>query len=219
MTARFETLVIAPHADDEVLGCSSVLTRDAFVLYVGIDDMHVVDRDTRLREVAAVSEYFGFSWSAASFCVNRYYTEHFAIIQEIERVIEHTRPTRVFIPSPSYNQDHRTVSQACHVALRQHDRNHFVPRVFGYEAPDSYVGYGGDGLLSAVNYFIPVDIERKLRGYRLHASQVRAHRSEHILRGMAAHRGAQSMLPGAEGFHVVRWVEQPAAGEVRVVGR
>jgi N-acetylglucosamine malate deacetylase 1 len=200
-------LVIAPHADDEVLGCASLLGADTLVVYLGIDDFHVVDRTTRLAEVARVSQYFGFPWRVADFPVNRYYTEHRAIVQHLEELIEEVRPSRMFIPSPSYNQDHRTASQACYTALRQHDQHHFVRRVLAYEEPDMYIGRAGEAGHFEPCYFRSLDIERKIHGYRLHASQVRGHRSESILRGMAAHRGAQSMLPAAEAFHVIRWVD------------
>ena len=70
-----------------------------------------------------------------------------------------------------------------------------------------YVGQHGEPGRFEPTYFRPLDVERKIQGYRLHTSQVRAHRCESILRGMAAHRGAQSMLDAAEAFHVVRWVE------------
>ncbi|HUK62697.1 MAG TPA: hypothetical protein VLV15_05165 [Dongiaceae bacterium] len=79
------TLVIAPHADDEVLGCASVLEADTLVLYLGIDDFHVVDRATWLEEIAAAGRFFGFAWRAAEFPVNRYYAEHRALVQQLER--------------------------------------------------------------------------------------------------------------------------------------
>jgi len=207
VTTHRATLVIAPHADDEVLGCASVIGADTLVVYLGIDDFHMVDRATRLEEIVAVSRYFGFAWRVAEFPVNRYYTEYRAIVQHIEDLIDEVQPSRVFIPSASYNQDHRTASEACHTAMRQHDRHYFVREVLAYEEPDMYVGRAGEPSHFEPSYFRPLDIEKKLCGYRLHASQVRGHRSESILRGMAAHRGAQSMLSAAEAFHVVRWVE------------
>src|SRR5262249_26012827 len=106
----------------------------------------------------------------------------------------------------SYNQDHRTVNQACFTALRQHDRNFFVPRVLIYEEPDCFLW---EVEPFRPNYFLPVDIDRKLAGYALHASQVREHRSPDVLRSMAALRGAQSHLPFAEAFHILRWVDTP----------
>lgn len=212
MTDPCDALVVSPHADDEVLGCASVLGPDTFVLYLGVDDFHVVDRTARLAEIEAVSGYFGFAWRALGFPVNRYYTEHAEIVQAIERAVAETRPRRAFIPSPSYNQDHVTASRACRTALRRHDRNPFVPVVLGYEAPDAYLGDPGDAPPFRAAYFRALDVERKLAGYRLHASQVRAHRSEAILRGMAEHRGAQCGLPAAEAFDVIRWVDRAAGG-------
>jgi hypothetical protein len=34
----YSKLIISPHADDEVIGCSSVLDKDSFVYVCGVDE-------------------------------------------------------------------------------------------------------------------------------------------------------------------------------------
>lgn len=204
VSSMHSTLVIAPHADDEVLGCASALDTSCHVYYVGIDEHHRVDRATRLKEVAAVSAYFGFTFTVGDFPVNRYYERHVDLVQALETVIDSLSPKRVLIPLPSYNQDHKTVYDASLTALRHHDELCFVPQVLIYEAPDNFQW---PVHVFQPTFFAQVDIEKKLNGYRLHASQVRAHRSMDLLRVMAATRGAQAKLPAAEAFAVLRWVE------------
>jgi LmbE family N-acetylglucosaminyl deacetylase len=199
-----KTLVIAPHIDDEALGCAAVLTSDTFVFYVGVDEFHIVDRQTRLAEAQAVADHFGFQWEIGDFRVNRYYEEHFRLLQVMEGLINKLRPKTILIPMNSYNQDHRTAHQACFTALRQHDRNFFVPRVLIYEEPDCFLW---EVEQFKPNYYLPVDIERKLAGYSLHKSQVRPFRSHDTLQSMAALRGAQCNMPFAEAFQILRWVD------------
>jgi N-acetylglucosamine malate deacetylase 1 len=201
-------LVLAPHADDEVLGCSSWLGGSSHVVYMGIDPFHVVPREERLAEVTRVSELCAFSWEAKDFPVNRYHLHLFDQIQELEALLDRMEPETLLVPAPTHNQDHRTVYEAAVTAVRQHDRNFFVPRVLLYEGPDSYLAQAWQLLPT---YFRRVDLDRKLEANALHASQRRGHRSEDILRTMAAHRGAQSGLGYAEGFVVHRWVDNGTA--------
>jgi N-acetylglucosamine malate deacetylase 1 len=197
-------LVLAPHADDEVLGCVSWLAPGATVFYCGIDEFHVVSREERLREVEAVAEHLGFEWRAGDFEVNRYYTRAFELVQVLEGLVNELRPDALLIPSPSYNQDHRTVHEAALTAARHHDQNFFVRRILVYEGPDNYLA---ETWPFRPDYFRRVDIDSKLAANALHSSQLRGHRAPELLRAMAAHRGRQAGLDSAEGFMTLRWVD------------
>jgi LmbE family N-acetylglucosaminyl deacetylase len=197
------TLVVSPHADDEVLGCSAVLGPDCHVLYVGVDDFHRVSRRERELEVSRVADFFGFSWEAGDLPVNRYDQRARDVIRLLEAVINERQPHTVFLPVPSYNQDHRVVHQSGLVAVRHHDSNHFAGRVLLYEGPDNF-------LLPIYqftpNCFVRLDLARKLAANDLHASQRRGHRSPEILSAMATYRGLQAAEPAAEAYEILRWV-------------
>lgn len=203
------TLVLSPHADDEVLGCSAFLGGSCHVLYLGIDEFHVVTRQQRVGEVRAVAGLLGFTWEAADLTVNRYYERFTDLVQVIEATISRKQPGTVLAPIPSYNQDHRAVYEATLVAIRSHDRNHFVRRVLLYEEPDNFL----DPVYPfRPAYYVPVDIKAKLAANELHASQRRGHRSPAILTTMATFRGMQSQLEAAEAYEVIRWVDAGASG-------
>jgi LmbE family N-acetylglucosaminyl deacetylase len=193
--AGVETLILSPHVDDEVLGCHSFLTPGTTVCYFGIEDRATVSAKQRREEVAAVAEHKGFAWVAFDFAVNHY--QGAQLIGSIEEVVNACRPGRVLVPHASYNQDHRAVYDAAITALRPHDRNWFVPAVLVYEEPDTLWPHGAR---FEPNWFVPLDLEDKLRTYRLHRSQVRGHRSPALLRAMARLRGAQANVPYAEAF-------------------
>ena len=205
-------LVIAPHADDEVLGCASVLDEDTFVYYVGVDEFHVVPREERLREVEAVADFFGFryDWGREN-TVNNYRLQD--LIPKFEKLLGELKPVEFFIPfHGSYNQDHRVVYHAALVASRPHDRNHFVSRVFMYEQPD--VLWTASGFCA--QYFVPVDLQRKIEGLQLHKSQMRDHRAVDLVESMSRIRGEQAGVRFAEGFQVLRFLaDPPVAGRDR----
>jgi len=136
--------------------------------------------------------------------VNRYYEHKYDIIKFIEDVIEKTKPNTILIPNPSYNQDHQTVYEACMVALRPHDINHYVPIVLMYEVYD-YTNWGENQM--EMNYFKEVDIKAKIRAYRKMKSQVRSYRSPTDLKRWAETVGKKCKLKYAEGFRVLRWTE------------
>jgi LmbE family N-acetylglucosaminyl deacetylase len=195
-------LVISPHVDDEVLGCSSVLNAETVVHYVGVTRFQVVSRKERLREATATAKYFGFKFSSwLDTVVNQY--DVFSLISPLEALINDQQPSEVFIPyRDSYNQDHRAVFQAALVALRPHDKNWFVKKVLMYEQPDML----WTPETFRANYFVPLDFKKKMKGLRIQASQMRGHRSEELIHAMAKIRGEQAGIPTAEGFEVLRFV-------------
>ena len=102
------------------------------------------------------------------------------------------------------------VDSTLHVALRPHDSNFFVKKVFAYEQPHVFLWDNSHQIDSAFkpNYYRAIDIERKIKAYELMETQVRVFRSQETLRSMAQLRGAQSNLDYAEAFQILRYVEE-----------
>ena len=202
-----KTLVISPHIDDEVLGCGgAILNRSkngdqVFVYYLGVEDFHEINREGRLRETSAVAQCLGFDYAIGANKVNAYRKQD--LINELTDVINVQKPDEVFIPLSSYNQDHREVHDAAVVALRPHDRNHFVRDVKIYEV-DQYQLWAPTSFQP--NYFERIDIQRKVEAYLLHASQVRPIRPKELLVNFAYIRGLSCGEDYAEGFVILRLV-------------
>jgi LmbE family N-acetylglucosaminyl deacetylase len=202
-----EKLIIAPHVDDDVLGCGGILDINSFVIYCGLDESDIPNRpprQERLEEIMDVREITHHDYEILENNVNRY-SEH-NLIGDFERIINDYKPEEVYVCHPSYNQDHRAVYDATMVALRPHDENHFVKKVFVYEQPHMLFWDNG-GVDFKPNYFIPIDIERKVKVYKAMKSQVRSFRSPEHLRAIGKLRGGQSNCDYAEAFQVLRWVK------------
>ncbi len=208
MAAEF--LVIAPHIDDEALGCGGILDDRFHVHYCGVEEHRIISRAERIAEAAACAKFLGFSFSLAEGNdVNSYCTSK--LVGQFETLINQHRPSTVFLPYPSYNQDHRAVVDAALTALRPHDVNHFARNVLLYEE----IQVGGwprtDDLLRNVAFqpsvYFPIDAERKISAYQLHASQMRAMRSPDLLLALAKWRGFQGKWEFAEAYQPLRLTE------------
>ena len=204
-------LIIAPHVDDDVLGCGGIIDKDTFVLYCGLNESDLVDRPSmkmRLDEAEKAAVYLGHSYILLENKVNNYTIPD--LIAPIEKLINDLTPEEVYIPYPSYNQDHRVVYEASLVALRPHDNNFFVKKVFTYEQPHVFLWDNSHQINGCFkpNYYKPIDIKRKIKAYELMETQVRTFRSSKMLESMAQLRGSQSNLEYAEAFQILRFVEE-----------
>ncbi len=199
-------LIIAPHIDDEVLGCSGKLDKDTFILHCGIEDRSTVSSETRIREIEAVRRAAGFKMKLLRGNVVNNYKE-INLIPEFERMVNKIKPQEVYIPFSSYNQDHRAVYDAVLVALRQHDINFFVKKVLVYEQPHVFLWSHNRRGDFKPNYFTPIDINEKLKLYSLLESQVRSFRSKEAIKALAILRGSQCNCKYAEAFQILRWVD------------
>lgn len=205
MKKTYKTVIISPHCDDEVLGCGGILNNrkgNTFVYYLGVDVFHVVKREIRVNEVESVARLLGFDFEIGSNVVNFYQRE--VLINQITDLINEIKPEEIFIPNPAYNQDHKEVYDACIIALRPHDLNHFIPNVYVYEV-DQYLLWGKNEF--EPNYFEKIDIDKKIEAYKLHKSQVRNFRPPELIKSYAYIRGLSSKLDYAEGFRILRQVK------------
>ena len=205
-------LVISPHIDDEVLGCGGILDKDTFVLYCGVENRYVngdmsISVVSRINELKKVSKFLNFDFKLLDNKVNNFQLKD--LIGEFEEVISRLKPQQIYIPYPSYNQDHRIVYEASLIATRPHDINFFVKKVLVYEQPHVFFWDKTHNINSGFvpNYFIPIDINKKIKAYELMKTQVRSFRSSENLKSMANLRGTQSNNEYAEAFQILRWVD------------
>lgn len=206
-----KSLIIAPHIDDEILGCFSAINDNTFILYCGHDESHIKfdwvrtrpDSDIRLREFREFQQKYNFDYFILNNKVNEYKVTD--LIPLFEKYINEVKPDTLYIPVPSYNQDHRAVYEAALTALRPHDINFFVKKVLVYEQIQDLWNHNYHTFNP--NYFRAVDIQEKINAYQILQSQVRSFRSSDMLKNLASIRGIQSNMNYAESFEVLRWVE------------
>jgi LmbE family N-acetylglucosaminyl deacetylase len=114
------------------------------------------------------------------------------------------------LPAPSYNQDHEAVYKAGMTACRPHlaDMKAFQRTVLVADAPQ--LTWGGDGFRPS--FYVDISgrfLDRKLKAYACHASQVRPEPSQaglDALRILAEARGREISVEAAEAFACPRFV-------------
>lgn len=202
-----KNLVIAPHADDEVLGCGGVLGKNSFVYICGIDESRLAVDETpankRLECLKKVADFYGFQFEINTKSKVNYYDLH-DFIDIFEKLINKLEPESIFIPCPDYNQDHKAIYNAAYIALRPHDKNFFVKKVLLYETSHNAVW---NPRKLNLNYFVTLDIEKKLKAYAMYETEVRAMRSPDMIRDIARLRGKAINQDYAEAFEILRWVD------------
>ncbi len=204
---EFKKLIISPHADDEVLGCASVLDKDSFVYICGVDESKFpadgTAADERVKHLDDASKVFGFTYECNLKSKVNHYTEN-EFIDIFEKLINRLKPQSVFIPNPDYNQDHKAIHHAAIIALRPHDKNFFVKRVLIYEMSQNAIW---SPKVMNLNYFVPLDVRKKMLAYSKYTSEVRGMRSPQMLEHVASIRGAAINTNHAEAFEIIRWVD------------
>lgn len=219
-------LVIAPHPDDEALGCGGTMARaaDAGVevtvltvaahmppLYSEAVHQQTVSEARKAHAKLGVEESRFLDIPAVSV--------HEQPVPELNgRILEAVRdcaPQVVLIPYPDRHVDHRAIFDAAMVATRPVGAGRTVGLVAAYEtlsethwnAPHIEPNFTPNWVVD-----ISATLERKLEALACYESQVHdfpAPRSLEATRALAVFRGTQAGFAAGEGFHVVRMTTAP----------
>ncbi|MFK4873904.1 PIG-L deacetylase family protein [Novosphingobium sp. ZW T3_23] len=218
-------LVVAPHPDDEILGCGGTMARMA---QAGMDVQVVVVTSGRppafseegvarvqaeMRRAHAhigVSQVHMLDFPAASLDI----VPAAELNAELGRVVRAVRPDTLLVPFlGDIHQDHQLAFLAAMVAARPRDRT--VPtRVLAYETLSETNWYAAPltpPFVPNVHIDIAGTLQRKLEAFAMFESQVRDFPDERSLitiEALARLRGSTVFSEAAEGFVLVRAIER-----------
>jgi len=214
-------LVIAPHPDDEVLGCGGTMKRLAVAgaqVHVAIMTIAGADRfgpdaatvgrcEARAaHDVLGVRKTHFFDFPAAALDT----VPHAEINGALGSLVAEVAPDTLFIPFVGdIHLDHQLIFMSSMVAARP--RGGCVPiRVYAYETLSETNWYApGITPSFAPNMFIDISdtLDAKIAAFGCYASQVKAlpdERSPEVIRALAVLRGATVHRNAAEAFILVR---------------
>ena len=215
-------LVIAPHADDEVIGCGGVIALAAeagaevtrvIMATGGITHSHLAKgatTDERMAEIEASGKALGISRTRVLFPGHDMRLEGLSMLQMVtalDSIIRSVEFDECYLPEPSHNRDHQITHDAAVAALRPNGRR-LHSWVVAYEgtALDLRASASSVGMLY-VN--VAATLNKKIAALHAYRSQIRQYphpTSEEAIRRLAAMRGLECGLDHAERFRVLRVV-------------
>ena len=218
-------LVIAPHSDDEVLGCGGLISKiknEGGKVFVLIFNLGFEKDDTKESQEKRKNEV---REAMNVLKVDDYHLVHdqpdnnrdldieplHSLIEVIENTsnvsLEKIAPTIVAIPTIfSHHQDHVHVHHACIAALRPISTP-VSNIVLSYEAPE-HSRWAASGVFEP-NLFVEIDdvIENKIVAFNKYQSQIRpGGRDADNIRNQAKYRGQEVGKNLCEAFFVHRFI-------------
>jgi LmbE family N-acetylglucosaminyl deacetylase len=219
--------VVAPHADDEVLGAGGLMARASragakvHVIFMAVDGLkhwghpEVTTLEQRIAEIEAVAARIGFGYEIVY--AGRDLIEQLDTVSQREMVnafedaYNRHEPELLLLPhGEDFDQDHRHTYRAAFAAARpipQGLDKFFPPNVWTYEIPK--IIWSDAPFKPAVYVDISETIEDKIDGLALYATQLREPphiRSPENVRALAYLRGSEIGVEYAEAFTVLRSV-------------
>jgi N-acetylglucosamine malate deacetylase 1 len=216
-----KTLVVAPHPDDEILGCGGTLLRrkveGATVAWLIVTSItaemgwSAEKIKQRADEIKRVTELFGFD---SVFELNLPTTQLDQVpmsdlVAAISNIFKQFEPEEVFVPHPSdVHTDHRLVFDAT-ASCTKWFRYLSIQRVLAYETlSETDFGLGvSQGFRPNVFVDIEPYLTDKLRAMDIYASELGGFpfpRSHEAIQALATLRGAASGFKAAEAFELLR---------------
>jgi len=212
-------LVIAPHADDEVLGCGGLISRvkhdggKVYVLIFNIGSIVKTDNDkftqkwkkeaNEAMRLLKVDKYETVYETPED---NRYLDAKplHALISKIET--DSSVSLTKIEPIHSHHQDHVHVFKACIAALRPINKP-FSNVVISYEAPE-HSRWSSSGVFEP-NFYVNIEdhLNNKITAFYKYKSQVKlGGRDKNTIKNQAHYRGREVGQVACEAFYMHRFV-------------
>jgi LmbE family N-acetylglucosaminyl deacetylase len=219
-------LVIAPHADDEVLGCGGSINKlsakyNIYILVMtdansGIPEKYSKNFSNTIKKQAIEAHkmlgvkksiFFDFP------ILGLQNVKNYLIADKIKNLIDEVKPEIVFLPSKhDLCSDHRFIFEASIIVLRN-PKLYNIKKILSYETP-SESDWGNELIKSdRLNYFISLNrknLSKKILAMKKFKSEYKLNphpRSQENLEALARLRGSYFFSEFAEAFTVVKIID------------
>jgi len=217
-------LVIAPHADDEILGCGGTIARriaegnnvTVLIITKGIEELFASEVIENIRmEAKAAHRYLGvhktifFDFPAPLLDQ----TPSYKISMEISKVLQSVQPEVVYIPHRGdIHKDHKMVFESALVAMRPIGQ-YTVKQIYAYETlseTEWAAPFADDAFIPNVFVDITRFIYNKIEAMKHYKSQLKEFphsRSVEVIQSLAKYRGASVGKKAVEAFMLIRKID------------
>lgn len=220
-------LVIAPHADDEIIGCGGTIAKavsqkdEVYVVittnaHLGAPELFNEQAIKKVREEAlqahrflGVKETFFLEFPAPA--LNAF--PEYKISLELSKIINKIQPNILYLPHPGdLHQDHKATYRASLVAARPQG-NYCVEEIYCYEtlSETEWAPYQEKAFIPNVFNDITEHFEKKIVAMQFFKSQIKEFphtRSTETFEALAKFRGATVGVKRAESFSLERIIKR-----------
>ncbi|MCQ6265564.1 PIG-L family deacetylase [Fictibacillus sp. WQ 8-8] len=220
-TGNERILIIAPHSDDEVLGCGGLIERacrlgnhvKVVIAALGettfIHSGMKVTADIRKKELSDALSFLGCEDYEVLFEDKEGILDTIPqkqLVSKIDDILMSFKPSMVFIPYPSFHQDHKALFHACMASLRPQPHLNYK-LIAMYEYP--LIVWQYPRINNAGELFLDLSekIDMKVEAMKMHVSQIRE--SQHLIspesiKKWAEKRGMENGSQYAEKYYILR---------------
>jgi LmbE family N-acetylglucosaminyl deacetylase len=165
-------LIVAPHADDEILGCGGYVSQNSNA------DIHVIvvaNRTTdKIADIQTLEQSYGITYHLLNYTDERLDSVCSSdLIKDIEKIYLQVKPDVVFIPfDGDISSDHAAVHKSARVAFRKIQACQPL-ECLCYEVPSS-TGQGHKAFFPNTYLSLrKIDVDTKWRMLKTYSSEVR----------------------------------------------
>ena len=215
-------LVISPHTDDELFGCGGTLLKmkkkghDIKLAVMSCSDRYLshlgrtVTEDEQWREFVKCAEHISTNKPEKFESTTRLEeVQDFKVVRWLDNLILDYKPSIVFIPEPSYHQEHQIVYRSSIAACRPTFGDRSIESVFLYEIPTST--WSGAQQVFKPNVYVDISdfIDEKLQIFKdvykiQYTEQKRNLLGEKGIKSHAKYRGIEASQEYTESFMLIK---------------
>lgn len=215
-------LVIAPHPDDETLGCGGMLLKERargseifWVICTKMDELGSYERELikkRNKEIKQVAREFGFAntFELGLPAANLDKVGLSEIVGSFRAIMSNIKPTDLFLPYRNDAHNDHAVTFDAGVAASKWFRCPSVKSIYCYETlseTDFDLNVGVSNFKPNIFFDITGHLDRKIEISQIYKSEFAEHpfpRSTVSIRALAELRGATAGFECAEAFMLLR---------------
>jgi len=216
-------LIIAPHPDDEILGCGGTILKhiknndNIYLCIMTKGDINYYGEQTlqeKRQEVLKVAEFLNIK--KVFFC--DFISAHLdtypqnQINQKLREIIQEVKPHTIYLPHQGdLHRDHQITFQ-CTLVASKPILNPYIKRIISYEALSETEQSSQYTTPFIPNYYINIteELEKKKHALTLYPSELRPYphpRSPEALEIKAKARGIEIGVLAAEAFMIIKQIE------------
>jgi|TARA_Y100000294_G_C8553601_1_gene336357 LmbE family N-acetylglucosaminyl deacetylase len=213
-------LVIAPHPDDETIGCGGTLLRHkskgdliSCILTTKLKPNKVWNKETvfkKEKEIEKVKKIYKFKFFERLDFLPRELDNLplSLIISKISNLLDKIKPEIIYIPYIyDVHTDHQIISKAA-ISSTKWFRSNYIKKIYMYETLSETNFNFSQEFSFQPNVFIDISkfLKKKLEIFRCYKTEFKKHpfpRSEEAIKALATLRGSQSGFKAAESFKLI----------------